>query len=90
MPLLTSRFGYNRIIPTQNLDSSSSVSFSTLQVQTVNGVNITAEKQSKTKQKQTTTNKTNQNKQNKPKQTKQNKQNKNTHVHSFVVYYRVI
>ena len=39
----TSRFGNNRIIPTQNLDASSSVSFSTLQVQTVNGVNITAE-----------------------------------------------
>jgi len=39
----TSRFGNNRIIPTQNLDTSSSVSFSALQVQTVNGVNITAE-----------------------------------------------
>ena len=39
----TSRFGNNRIIPTQNLDSSSSVSFSSLQVQTINGVNITAE-----------------------------------------------
>ena len=39
----TSRFGNNRIIPTQNLDSSSSVSFSTLQVQTVNGVDITVE-----------------------------------------------
>jgi hypothetical protein len=39
----TSRFGNNRIIPTQNLDTSSSVSFSTLQVQTVNGVNIIAE-----------------------------------------------
>ena len=44
----TSRFGNNRIIPTQNLDSSSSVSFSTLQVQTVNGVNITAEAQKQT------------------------------------------
>ena len=41
----TSRFGNNRIIPTQNLEASSSVSFSTLQVQTVNGVNITAEAQ---------------------------------------------
>jgi hypothetical protein len=39
----TSRFGNNRIIPTQNLETSSSVSFSALQVQTVNGVNITAE-----------------------------------------------
>ena len=39
----TSRLGNNRIIPTQHLDSSSSVSFSTLQVQTVNGVNIIAE-----------------------------------------------
>ncbi len=39
----TSRFGNGRIIPTQNLDSSSSVSFSTLQVQTVNGESITAE-----------------------------------------------
>ena len=39
----TSRFGNNRIIPTQQLDSSSSVSFSTLQVQTVNGVDITVE-----------------------------------------------
>ena len=38
-----SRFGYNRIIPTQQLDSSSSVSFSTLQVQTVNGIDITVE-----------------------------------------------
>ena len=46
----TSRFGNNRIIPTQNLDASSSVSFSTLhvQVQTVNGVNITAEAQKQT------------------------------------------
>ncbi len=43
----TSRFGNNRI-PTQNLDASSSVSFSTLQVQTVNGVNITAEAQKQT------------------------------------------
>ncbi len=41
----TSRFGNNRIIPTQNVDSSSSVSFSTLQFQTVNSVNITAEAQ---------------------------------------------
>ena len=39
----TSRFGQNRIIPTQNLESSSSVSFSTLHVQTVNGVDISAE-----------------------------------------------
>ena len=44
----TSRFGNNRIIPTQNLDTSSSVSFSALQVQTVNGVNITAEAQKQT------------------------------------------
>jgi len=44
----TSRFGNNRIIPTQNLDSSSSVSFSTLHVQTVNGVNVTAEAQKQT------------------------------------------
>ena len=44
----TSRFGNNRIIPTQNLDTSSSVSFSTLQVQTINGVNITAEAQKQT------------------------------------------
>ena len=44
----TSRFGNTRIIPTQNLDTSSSVSFSTLQVQTVNGVNITAEAQKQT------------------------------------------
>jgi hypothetical protein len=41
----TSRFGNNRIIPTQNLDTSSSVSFSTLQVQTINGVDVTAEAQ---------------------------------------------
>ena len=39
----TSRFGNNRIIPTQNLDATSSVSFSTLQVQTINGVDVTAE-----------------------------------------------
>ena len=44
----TSRFGNNRIIPTQNLDTSSSVSFSTLQVQTINGVNITAEAKKQT------------------------------------------
>ena len=44
----TSRFGNNHIIPTQNLEASSSVSFSTLQVQTVNGVNITAEAQKQT------------------------------------------
>ena len=44
----TSRFGNNRIIPTQNLDSSSSVSFSTLQVQTVNGVDINAEAKKQT------------------------------------------
>ncbi len=41
----TSRFVNNRIIPTQNLDASSNVSFSTLQVRTVNCVNITAEAQ---------------------------------------------
>ena len=44
----TSRFGNNRIIPTQNLDSSSSVSFSTLQVQTINGVDVTAEAKKQT------------------------------------------
>ena len=44
----TSRFGNNRIIPTQNLDTSSSVSFSTLQVQTINGVDVTAEAQKQT------------------------------------------
>ena len=44
----TSRFGNNRIIPTQNLDSSSSVSFSTLHVQTVNNIDITAEAQKQT------------------------------------------
>ena len=44
----TSRFGNNRIIPTQQLDSSSSVSFSTLQVQTVNGVDITVEAKKQT------------------------------------------
>ena len=44
----TSRFGQNRIIPTQNLDTSSSVSFSTLQVQTINGVDVTAEAQKQT------------------------------------------
>ncbi len=40
----TSRFGNNRIIPTQSLDSST-VSFSTLQAQMVNGVNKKAEAQ---------------------------------------------
>ncbi len=44
----TSRFGNGRIIPTQNLDSSSSVSFSSLQVQTVNNIDITAEAQKTT------------------------------------------
>ncbi len=44
----TSRFGNNRIIPTQQLDTSSSVSFSTLQVQTINGVDVTAEAQKQT------------------------------------------
>ena len=44
----TSRFGNNRIIPTQNLDATSSVSFSTLQVQTINGVDVTAEAQKQT------------------------------------------
>ena len=43
-----SRFGNGRIIPTQNLDSSSSVSFSSLQVQTVNNIDITAEAQKTT------------------------------------------
>jgi hypothetical protein len=41
----TSRFGNNRIIPNQNLEVSSTVSFSALHVQTVNGVDITAEAQ---------------------------------------------
>ena len=44
----TSRFGNNRIIPTQNLDSSSSVSFSSLHVQSVNNIDITAEAQKQT------------------------------------------
>ena len=44
----TSRFGNNRIIPTQQLDSSSNVSFSTLQVQTVNGVDISVEAKKQT------------------------------------------
>ena len=41
----TSRFGNNRIIPNQNLEVSSTVSFSALHVQTVNGADITAEGQ---------------------------------------------
>ncbi len=44
----TSRFGNGRIIPTQNLDSSSSVSFSSLHVQSVNNIDITAEAQKQT------------------------------------------
>ena len=44
----TSRFGNNRIIPTQQLDSSSSVSFSSLHVQSVNNIDITAEAQKQT------------------------------------------
>ena len=43
-----SRFGNGRIIPTQNLDSSSSVSFSSLHVQSVNNIDITAEAQKQT------------------------------------------
>ena len=39
----TSRFGNNRIIPTQNLDSSSSVSFTSIHTQNINGIDITAE-----------------------------------------------
>jgi hypothetical protein len=39
----TSRFVQNCIIPNQNLEVLSTVSFSTLHVQTVNGVDITAE-----------------------------------------------
>ena len=44
----TSRFGNGRIIPTQNLDSSSSVSFSSLHVQSVNNIDITAEAKKQT------------------------------------------
>ena len=43
-----SRFGNGRIIPTQNLDSSSSVSFSSLHVQSVNNIDITAEAKKQT------------------------------------------
>ena len=39
----TSRFGNNRIIPTQNLDSSSSVSFTSIHTQNINGIDITVE-----------------------------------------------
>ena len=39
----TSRFGNNRIIPTQNLDSSASVSFSSIHTQNINGIDITVE-----------------------------------------------
>ena len=39
----TSRFGNNRIIPTQNLDASSSVSFTSIHTQNINGIDITAE-----------------------------------------------
>ena len=42
-----SRFGNGRIIPTQNLDSSS-VSFSSLHVQSVNNIDITAEAKKQT------------------------------------------
>ena len=39
----TSRFGNNRIIPTQQLDSSSSVSFNSIHTQNINGIDVTAE-----------------------------------------------
>ena len=38
-----SRFGNNRIIPTQQLDSSSSVSFNSIHTQNINGIDITVE-----------------------------------------------
>ena len=39
----TSRFGNNRIIPTQQLDSSSSVSFNSIHTQNINGIDISQE-----------------------------------------------
>ena len=39
----TSRFSNNRIIPMQQLDSSSSVSFNSIHTQNINGIDITAE-----------------------------------------------
>ena len=39
----TSRFGNNRIIPMQQLDSSSSVSFTSIHTQNINGIDITVE-----------------------------------------------
>ena len=44
----TSRFGNNRIIPTQQLDSSSSVSFNSIHTQNINGVDVTAEAKKQT------------------------------------------
>ena len=44
----TSRFGNNRIIPTQQLDSSSSVSFNSIHTQNINGIDVTAEAQKQT------------------------------------------
>ena len=38
-----SRFGNNRIIPMQQLDSSSSVSFNSIHTQNINGIDISAE-----------------------------------------------
>ena len=38
-----SRFGNNRIIPTQNLESSSSVSFTSIHTQNINGIDISQE-----------------------------------------------
>ena len=38
-----SRFGNNRIIPIQQLDSSSSVSFNSIHTQNINGIDITVE-----------------------------------------------
>ena len=38
-----SRFGNNRIIPMQQLDSSSSVSFNSIHTQNINGIDITVE-----------------------------------------------
>ena len=38
-----SRFGNNRIIPTQQLDSSSSVSFNSIHTQNINGIETSQE-----------------------------------------------
>ena len=38
-----SRFGNNRIIPMQQLDSSSSVSFNSIHTQNINGIDISQE-----------------------------------------------